>query len=139
MNILISQHLSDLPIAQWCFMLTHLSRDLRVRALLCQELLSCHALDCNRIIGSIKHLESQPTLLDCQVTDLSQVPGVNVTPCISLTRSRVGEIGWEVLGILMRLNDISDSESVDVVLEASGEGASCLLTTNLRECVSGSL
>ncbi len=35
----------------------------------------------------------------------------------------------------MRLDDISDSESVDVILEASGEGAGCLLAADLGKCV----
>jgi len=54
MNILESQHLPDLPIAQRRFILPHLSRNLRIRTLVRQELLSCHPLDRNRIVGSIE-------------------------------------------------------------------------------------
>lgn len=37
----------------------------------------------------------------------------------------------------MRLDDISDSQSVDVILEASGESAGCLLATDLGKRVPG--
>ena len=35
----------------------------------------------------------------------------------------------------MRLDDVSDSQSVDVILEASGESAGCLLAADLGKCV----
>ena len=71
MNIFISQYLSDLPITQRRLIFPPLPRDLRIRTLLRQELLSRHPLDRNRIVRSIEHLQTQPALLDCQITNLS--------------------------------------------------------------------
>jgi hypothetical protein len=139
MNILVSQHLPDLPIAQRRLILPHLPRNLRIRTLLCQELLRCHPLDRNRIVGSIEDLESQPALFDRQVTDLSQVSGIDITPRISFTRSGIGEIRREIFRILVWFDNISNSKSVDVVFKASGEGSCCFLTADLGKCVSGRL
>lgn len=135
MNILVPQNFSDFPVAQRRLVLPHLSRDLCIRTLLRQEFLGRHPLDSNRIISGIKHLEPQSTLLDGQITDLSQIPSIDITPCISLTGCRVRKVGGEVSLVLMRLDDVSDSQSVDVILEASGEGAGCLLAADLGKCV----
>jgi hypothetical protein len=80
-------------------------------------------------------LESQPALFDRQVTDLSQVSGIDITPRISFTRSGIGEIRGEVFRILVWFDNISNSKSVDVVFKASGEGSCCFLTADLGECV----
>jgi len=135
MNILIPQHLPNFPITQRRLIFTHLPRNFRVRALLRQELLSCRSPHCNCIIRRIKHLKAQPTLLNRQITNLSQIPGIDITPGISLTRSRVREKGRKVYGIFMRLNHVSDSEGVNVVFEAAGESACCFLAADLRECI----
>jgi hypothetical protein len=135
MNILIPQHLPNFPITQRRLIFTHLPRNFRVRTLLRQELLSCHPPHCNCIIRRIKHLKSQPALLNRQITNLSQIPGIDITPGISLTRSRVGEKGGEVFGVFVRLYHVSDSEGVDVVLEAAGERACCFLAADLGECI----
>ncbi len=37
----------------------------------------------------------------------------------------------------MRLDDVSDSQSVDVILEASSESAGRLLAADLRKCIPG--
>jgi hypothetical protein len=134
-NILEPQNFFDLPVAQRRLILTHLPRDLCVRTLLRQKFLGRHPLDSDRIISGIKHLEPQTTLLDGQITDLSQIPSIDITPCISFTGCRIGEVGGEISFVLMRLDDISNSESVDVILEASGESAGCLLAADLGKCV----
>ena len=137
MHILIPQHLSNLPVTQRRLKFTHISSNLRVRALFRQELLG-RPLHRDGIISSIENLESQSALLDRQITDLAKVSGVNVTPCISLAGSGVLDEGGKVASVLVWLDHVSDAEGVDVIFEAAGEGACCFLAADFGECVSKS-
>lgn len=60
------------------------------------------------------HLEPEAALLDGKVTDLAQIPRVNVTPCIALADRQVKQVFGEVFGILVRLHDVSNPERVNV-------------------------
>jgi len=77
MHILESQNLSNLAITQWRLILSHLTSDLGFRVILCQKLLR-RLLNRDRIICGVEDLEAESVFLDCQVTDLSQVAGINV-------------------------------------------------------------
>lgn len=134
MNILESQNLPDLPVAQRCLPLSHLPRNLCVRTVLLQKLRSRN-LRRDGSVRSIEDLESQSTLLDRQITDLAQISGINIRPGIPLPRHGIVDIGFEISGVLMRLDDISNSESVDVALETAGECSCGLLAADLGESV----
>ena len=77
MHLLESQNFSDLSITQRRFILSHLARNLGLRIVLCQKLL-CGLLNRDCVICGIEDLKAESVLLDCQVTDLPQVAGVNV-------------------------------------------------------------
>ena len=64
MHILKSQNLSDLAITQRRLILSHLSRHLGLRIVLCQEFLRL-LLDRNCVIRGIENLKAEPVLLDC--------------------------------------------------------------------------
>jgi hypothetical protein len=133
MDILVSKDFSDLPIAQWRLILSHFSRDLRPRTFLCQKFFGRHSPNCNGVIRRVKYLESNPALLDCQVTNLTKVSGIDITPCVSLSRRRIAEIGWEIPLVFVRLYYVSDAECIDIISEASGKSSSSLLATDLRQ------
>lgn len=77
MHVLESQNFSDLTITQRRFIFAHLTCQLYIWIILCQELLR-RLLYCYRIICGIEYLEAEPVFLYCQVTDLPQVAGINV-------------------------------------------------------------
>ena len=77
MHILESQDLSNLAITQWCLIFSHLTSDLGFRVILCQKLLR-RLLNRDRIICGVEDLKAESVFLDCQVTNLSQVAGINV-------------------------------------------------------------
>lgn len=130
MDILKSKNLSDLPVAQRRLVLSQLAGDLDVWVVLSQELLG-RTLDGDGVVGSIEDLEAKPALLDGQVTDLTEVTGVDVTPGVALPRRRVVDVLGEVESVLVRLNHVADAQGVDVVSEAAGKGAGRLLVADL--------
>jgi hypothetical protein len=64
MHVLKSQNLSDLAITQRRLILSHLSRHLGLRIVLCQEFLRLLP-DRNCVIRGIENLKAEPVLLDC--------------------------------------------------------------------------
>ena len=123
MLFLEAQHLSNLTITQRRLKLTHLARNGRIRSYLLQILLSrcCRS---NSIISSIENLKAQAILFDAQIADLTQVTGVNVGPCISLSALGFADDGWEVSLVLVGFDYVTDAQDVNVaVVEAAGEGS----------------
>jgi hypothetical protein len=77
MHVPESQNFSDLSITQRRFILSHLARNLSLRIVLCQKLLR-GLLNRDCVIRGIEDLKAKSVLLDCQVTDLPQIAGVNI-------------------------------------------------------------
>jgi hypothetical protein len=48
------------------------------------------------------------------MTDLAEIPSIDVRPGVSFPTSRVLHVSREVLGVLVRLDHVANSESVDV-------------------------
>ncbi len=88
MHILESQNLSDLSVTQWRLILSHLARHLGLGIVLCQEVLRLFP-DRDCVICGIEDLKTEPVLLDRQITNLPQVPGINVRPRIALAACRI--------------------------------------------------
>ena len=120
MNILITEHFPNLPVAQGCFVFPHFPGDLRSRMILLQKVLGS-PFHGDSIVGRIENLETQPALLDRKVADLAEITGINVTPSTSFARIRIFDISWKIPLIFMGLDDIANAERVDVVLEATGK------------------
>lgn len=69
MHILESQNLSDLSITQRRFILSHLTRNLGLRIILCQKVF-CRLPDRDCVIRGIEDLKAESVFLDRQITDL---------------------------------------------------------------------
>ena len=131
MLFLESKHLSDLPVTQRRLKLTHLASNRCIGSYLLQVLLSRHS-GRNSIISSVENLKAQTILFDTQIADLTQVTGVNVGPCISLSALGLADDVGEVSLVLVGLDYVADAEDVDVaVIEAAGEGSRGFLTADL--------
>ena len=65
------------------------------------------------VVGRVEHLEAQAVFLDAQVADLAKVACVNVAPGVALADDGRGEVGGEVLGVFVGLDDVADAEGVD--------------------------
>ena len=134
MLLLKPKHLSDLPITQRRFPLAHLARNRRVWLRLFQKLFRrCSRRDV--VVRSIEYLEAQSGFLDTQITDLTQISGVDVGPGVALSRFGLAYVCRKVLLILMRLDHVSDPKSVDVVAESAGKGSCCALATEFAQSV----
>jgi hypothetical protein len=135
-DVLVTKHLSNLPIAQWRFIFSHFPRDLRPGIIFGQELL-CSSLHGNGIICSVEYLESETAFLNGKIAYLSKVTSIDVAPRVSFSGRRIVDVSWKVSLILMGFDDVADAECIDIILEATGKSACCLLSTDFRECVSG--
>jgi hypothetical protein len=122
MLLLESQHLLNLFITQRRLPLPQLPRDRRIRRMRFQKLFRRHRRR-NRVVRRIEHLKSQPILLDTQITNLAQIPRVDITPRIPLAHRRVIDVRREIARVLVRLDDIADAQRVDVCVEAARETA----------------
>lgn len=130
MHILVTKHLSYLPVAQRCLILSHLSCNLRCGIILGQEFF-CRSLDRDGIICGVENLESETALLDCQVADLPKVTSIDITPCVALSRGWVVDICRKIPFVFMWFNHVADAEGINIIAEAAGEGASSFLSTDL--------
>lgn len=82
------------------------------------------------------HLETEPALLDTQMADLTEVPGIDVRPGVSFPTSRVLHVPREVLGVLVGLDHVTNSESVDVdVWSTDVEGLGGELANEFTQCI----
>ena len=88
---------------------------------------------------ALKTWKPQPVLLDRQMADLAQIPGVDVAPRIPLPGLGPADVGGEVAGVFVGFDHVADAEGVDVVVEAAGEGAGEALAAQLAAgvCVRG--
>ncbi len=138
MLLLETQHLSDLAITQRRLPLTHLPCNLRVRRILPQEPCRRHRRG-DGIIRRVEYLKPQSILPDRQMTNLAQIPRVDVAPRIALPRLGLAYMCGEVTLVFVGFDDIPNAEDVDVVVEAAGEGAGGALATELAAgvCVHG--
>lgn len=135
MLFLESQHLSDLAITQRRLELTHLASDGRIRSYLLQVLLSRHSSS-NSIVSSIENLKAQTILFDAQITDLAQVAGIDVGPCISLSALGFTNDGGEVSFVLVGFDYVADAQDVNVaVVKAAGERSCGLFAADLGQGV----
>lgn len=135
MHIFVPQHFSNLSIAQRSFEFSQLPCNLCSRAFLLQELLCGHPRHRNSIIRRIKNLETESTFLNGQITDLSQVASINVTPRIAFSGSGVTEVGREISLVLVGFDDIADAKGVYVVFEATSKCTCCCFPTYFGQCV----
>lgn len=134
MLLLKAQHLPNLPIRQRRLKLLHRSRNRRIRLPLLQELLN-RLLSRTRTIRRIKYLKPQPGLLNPQITNLAQVPRVNIRPRVPPPRLRLVHMSREIRRVFVGLDDIADDQGVDIVTVAAGESAGCALTTEFGQRV----
>ena len=130
MHVLVAQHLPNLPITQRSLPLAHLARDLHARTRLLQKLHSRHPSR-DRIVRRIKNLEAQAISLDAAVANLAEIARVDVAPGVTLAGSGRIEVGGEIAGVLVGLDDVADAEGVDIDAEAAGEGAGGALAAQL--------
>jgi hypothetical protein len=85
---------------------------------------------------SLAYLKTEPALFDAQMTDLSEIPGIDVRPGVPFPTSRVLHVSREIFGILVRLDHVSDTESVNVHLGSTDvEGLGCELADELGQGV----
>lgn len=134
MLILEPKYLLYLAITQRRLPLTHLSRHRCVRRILLQELLGRH-LCRDETVGSIENLEPKPRLLNSQITHLAQVPCIDVRPSIALPGHGLVDVCGEVALVLVWLDDVADSQDINVVSEAPSEASSGFLAADLAQSV----
>lgn len=128
-----TKHFSDLSIAQRCLPLSHLTSDRRVWGVLLEKLRSWDCR-CDGVVCGVEDLESHAILLDTQITDLSQITSVDVTPGITLPRLRLSHVLGKISFVFVRLNDIANSKSIDICTWISpAERASGLLATDFAQ------
>jgi hypothetical protein len=120
MFLLEPQHLPNFPITQRRLPLLHFSRDRRVGTVLFQEL-PCRECCGDGIVGGIEHLESQSILLHTQITYLTQVPCIDITPSIALAHLWIVDVLWEIVLVLVGLDNIADAEGIDISIESTSE------------------
>lgn len=131
-----AQDLSDFAIAQRRLKLAHLTGDGRVWARLLQILLSWNRSS-NGIVRGIENLKAQAILLDAQIADLTQVAGIYVRPCITLSGLWFADDVGKVSLVLVGLDHVANAKDIDVaVVETAGEGSCRLLTADFGERVS---
>jgi hypothetical protein len=138
MLFLEPQHISNLLITQRRLPLVHLPRNRTIwRKLL--EKLSRRERRSDCVVRRVEHLKPKPIFLHAQITNLTQVPCVDITPRIPLAHARIANVLWEIALVLVRLDDISDPEGVNVGVEAACETAGDTLATEFGDgvCVHG--
>jgi hypothetical protein len=110
-----SQHLPNLPVAKRRLPIPHLPRDLHTRTLLLQKFLGrTNTIEGNCVVCCIKDLESEAAFANGEVTDLTKVTSINIGPSIALSARGISEVGWEIEGVFVRLDDVTDAKSVDI-------------------------
>lgn len=67
------------------------------------------------------HLEPEPIFRYGQMTHFSQIPSIDITPCIPLSTFWDSEVIWEISFIFVRLDYVSDPEYVNVGFEPPSE------------------
>lgn len=80
-------------------------------------------------------LKPEARLVNTATADLAQVASVDVAPGVALSRFGLVHVSWEVSLILVRLDDVPDSQRVDVDAVSAGERASGLFATDLGQGV----
>lgn len=131
-----AQNLSDLTITQRRLKLAHLASERCVWAHFLQVLLSRHRSGYS-IVGGIENLKAQAILFDAQIANLTQVAGINVGPCITLSGLWFADDVREVPFVLVGLDHVANAKNIDVaVVEAAGECSCRLLPDDLSERVS---
>lgn len=80
-------------------------------------------------------LKPEARLVNTATADLAQVASINVAPGVAFPRFGRVHMSWEVSLILVRLDDVSDSQRVDVYAVSAGERASGLFATDLGQGV----
>jgi hypothetical protein len=63
------------------------------------------------------------------MTHFPKIPSIDITPSVPLSTLWLGEVGWEIHFILVRLDYVSDPEYVNVGLESSSETSGGPLST----------
>ena len=127
-----AQHLPNLPITQRSLPLTHLPRMRHGRTHLLQKL-HRRPLCSYRIVRSNKDLKTQSILLHTKVTNLTQISSVDLTRGIPLPRLRLVHVIWEISLVLVRLDQIAYSQSIDISSGKSPcETPGTTLSTQLR-------
>lgn len=133
MFLLEAQHLPCFAIAQGRFILSHLPSDLRIGTRLLQILHGRHFQRTGRV-RRVENLESRWTFFNAEMANLTEISRIDVTPCVPLPRFRLVHISGEIRLILVRLNDIPDSQGVDIRAgESSREAACTALSTQFAE------
>ena len=75
----------------------------------------CRLLGRDSVIRRIKHLEPKPALLHRQIADLPQVARIDVAPRVAFPAHGLANVLREVSLILVRLDDIPDSQRVNII------------------------
>lgn len=78
-------------------------------------------------------LKPKARLVNTATADLAQVASINVAPGVAFSRFGLAHVSWEVSLILVRLDDVPDSQRVDVDAVSAGESASSLFATDLGQ------
>lgn len=80
-------------------------------------------------------LKPEARLVNTATADLAQVASINVAPRVAFSRFGLVHVSWEVSLILVRLDDVPDSQRVDVDAVSAGERACGLFATDLGQGV----
>ena len=133
MLLLEAQHLPCFTIAQGRFIPSHLPSDLRIRTRLLQILHGRRFQRTGRV-RRVENLESRRTFLNAEVANLTKISRIDITPCVPLPRFRLVNVSGEIRLIFVRLDDIPDSQGVDIRTGESSREASCTaLSTQFAE------
>ncbi|ENN85694.1 hypothetical protein RHSP_09762 [Rhizobium freirei PRF 81] len=128
-----TENLTDLAVGQEALIFTDLAHEGDIRKMLGGKF-TRRRIGRYRIIRSIEHLETETALFDTEMNDLTEIASVDIAPGDPLANFTIGEIFGKTL-IFVRLDDIADTQRVDVDAEAFGKGAGGLLVHDLGQAV----
>ena len=96
MHVLKPKDFSDLSVTQRRIIVAQLPRDWHARTRFSKEIsrLLCHG---DGVVGAVEHLEAEAALLDGQVANLTEIAGVDIRPCIALSRHGFGNMPGEIM------------------------------------------
>jgi hypothetical protein len=134
MILLEPQDFPNLPITQRRFPLSHLPGNRCVWTPLFQELPGWKRCS-DIIVGRIEDLEPKPVLLDSKIAYLPKISSIDVGPRISLSELGVVDVLGEIALILVRLDHVADSKSIDVGVESSCKASGASFSYQLGYCV----
>lgn len=130
MFFLKTQHLADLAVGEQSLILADLVGEGHVRKESLRKLFRWR-IGRDGVVGSVEDLVAETVLLDAEMAYLPEVAGIDIAPGDTLAHLGMGEIGRKLL-VLVRLDDVADTQRIDIEARTFGKGARVFSLTTLE-------